>query len=445
MIAPTGRAIAIAAAGAPLALLVALARPEWWVIAALWLAVAIGAVAFDAMLAVSPRGLTLSHRLPSAVGVGEPFTADFAVESGGGRGTARDLNLALEADSRLAPTGRIDAPLRPDERGQPAASLTLSALRRGTAAITRGWVGWTGPLGLARLQKRVELNAPIAVAPSIRPVRDDVGPLFTRDAQVGQRLNARLGEGSEFESLVRFMPGLDRRAIDWKQSARHADLLAKQFEVERDNRIMLVVDAGRMMCEPVIGADGAAEPRLDRAVSAALALGYAALRLEDRVSLSSIGARPMVSQREYVRVSDFAALRRAAASIDYTLEETNFTLGLAQVGAALKRRSMIVIFTEFADASSAELMIRAAERLVTKHLLLFVVMADSELEAITGRVPADAQDVAAATIAADLLRDRRVVLTRLRRMGAIVVEAPADGMAASLLAAYVRIKRQGKI
>jgi uncharacterized protein (DUF58 family) len=106
---------------------------------------------------------------------------------------------------------------------------------------------------------------------------------------------------------------------------------------------------------------------------------------------------------------------------------------------------MVVIFTEFADANSAELMIRAAERLSSKHLLLFVVMADSELESLATRVPQTAEDMAGATVAAELLRDRQLVLTRLRRMGALVVEAPPDGMSSSLLATYVRVKRQGLI
>ncbi|MEQ1688801.1 MAG: DUF58 domain-containing protein [Sphingopyxis sp.] len=321
----------------------------------------------------------------------------------------------------------------------------LSAMRRGITAVTRGWIGWEGPLGLVRLQQSVALDKQVTVVPSIRAVREEGATLFARDAQIGQRLNARLGEGSEFESLVRFMPGFDRRAIDWKQSARHSDLYAKQFETERDNRIVLVVDSGRMMSDPVVDGDGVSEPRLDRAVSAALTLGYVALRLEDRVSLSSFAAKPQVGVRDSSRVGDIAALRRAAAGVDYSFDETNYTLGLASIATRLKRRAMIIIFTEFADANSAELMIRAAERLVSKHLVLFVVMADGELEGIAAHQPDTAEAMVGATIAAELLRDRRVVLARLRRMGALVVEASVGGVTASLLATYIRVKRQGMI
>ncbi len=443
MIAPTARVIAFIAIGAPLALALGLYRPDLWWAAAAWAGLGLGLFIFDALAAAPLGRVRLAVSVPPAVGVGEPFPLELAIDTRGA-GVPPSARISVDADPLVAPGGRLDAPLMADGANAGAA-LTLTAAKRGLAHIVAAWVGWTGPLGFARKQRRIAIDREVRVVPSIRAVREDGAKLFARDAQIGQRLNARLGEGSEFESLVRFMPGLDRRAIDWKQSARHADLLAKQFETERDNRIVLAVDSGRMMSDPLVTPDGVSEPRLDRAVSAALTLGYVALRLEDRVSLASFAARPRVTGREYVRLADFAQLRRAAADIDYAAEETNFTLGLASIGAALKRRAMIVLFTEFADATSAELMIRAAERLVAKHLLLFVVMTDSELENLSARVPATADDVAGATIAAELLRDRRVVLARLRRMGAHVLEVPPQGLAAGLLATYIRIKRQGMI
>lgn len=447
MIAPTGRLILLVAAGAPVAILLGLVRPEWWVAAPLWIGLCLALMVFDALSSASLTRTKLLLEAPAMVGVGEAAPIRL-IASTDAPGAARDARVAIEVDGRLSPVGRIDAPLKRDADGvsaEASALLSLIPRRRGVATIVRGWVNWVGPLGLARKQRKAELGHEIGVVPSIRPVREEGAKLFARDAMVGQRLHARLGEGSEFESLVRFMPGLDRRAIDWKQSARHADLLAKQFETERDNRIVFAVDCGRMMSEPIITPDGAVEPRLDRAVSAALTLGYVALRLEDRVSLTAFAGRPRLASREFARLSDFAALRRSAAEIDYGIEETNYTLALASIGASLKRRAMVVIFTEFADANSAELMIRAAERLSSKHLLLFVVMADSELESLATRVPQTAEDMAGATVAAELLRDRQLVLTRLRRMGALVVEAPPDGMSSSLLATYVRVKRQGLI
>jgi uncharacterized protein (DUF58 family) len=431
------------ALGTPLALLLALLRPDLWVFGPAWVGLCMAAMVFDLVLAPPVSKAEVEVESPDAVGVGDPFTIILRVLTGGS-GRPPDAKVAVSVNALLSEKGRIDAPLRVREDGL-SAVIDARAMRRGSAFIDQAWVTWTGPLGLVRVQRRQPIQRPIAVVPSIRAVNQHAVPLFTRDAEMGQRLVARVGEGSEFESMVRFMPGFDRRVIDWKQSARHIDLLAKQFETERDNRIVLAIDHGRMMSDPVILPDGIAEPRLDHAISSALALAYVALRFDDRVSIASFAGAPWVPGRIFSRSRDFAALRRMMATIEYSHDETNFTYGLATLAASLKRRSMIIVFTEFSDATSAELMLRAVERLVSKHLVMFVVASDTELEAETAEMPSDTMALVGATIAADMLRDRRLVLARLRHMGALVVEAPHTGLTGNLLATYIRAKRKGMI
>src|SRR3546814_12754662 len=95
----------------------------------------------------------------------------------------------------------------------------------------------------------------------------------------GLRQQRFRGEGTEFEALAEYQPGMDRRAIDWNASARHVKLLAKEYRVERDNRVVLAIDSGRTMAEPV-----GCMPRVARAVSAALLLAYVGPTLNDRLS-----------------------------------------------------------------------------------------------------------------------------------------------------------------
>ncbi len=276
MITPTRRAIIAIGAAAPVALLVGVLVPAWWFVAPLWIAFILAAILFDGLTTPDPARAHFALDMPASVGVGSDFAAVLRLSDrqGGYRGGPV---AAISVDRRLADHGRADAALEVDGDGAQA-RFALNGLRRGPAWLGTAWVRWTGRLGLATRHARQVFDQPVSVAPSIRAVEEDAARLFQRDAQVGQRLNARLGEGSEFESLVRFMPGLDRRAIDWKQSARHTDLLAKQFETERDSRIVLAIDAGRMMSDPMPGEGADTLSRLDRSVDAALALGYVALK-----------------------------------------------------------------------------------------------------------------------------------------------------------------------
>src|SRR3546814_11845749 len=122
-------------------------------------------------------------------------------------------------------------------------------------------------------------------------------------------------------------------------------------------------------------------PRVVRAVSVALLLAYVGLKRNDRISLFSFAAKPQALTPAYMHTQDFPALQRAASLIDYAHVESNFTLALTTLSAQLNRRSLLILFTEFTDATSADLMIRAAGRLAQKPRRLFVVIKDAEVEA----------------------------------------------------------------
>jgi len=436
---PTRRAIYLLLLGAPVALVLGLIRPTLWIVAPAWIALILIGLLLDAMLGANPRRLALAAEAPHQAGVGDPF--DLRLVATGPTVPLR-AEMALALDERFAPGGRLaDEMLRAsDSDGALVRTLSLAASRRGQARLETLWIRWAGPFGLVWKQRRFALDRVIAVVPSLRAVTEEGRRLFQRDSWFGLRQQQRRGEGSEYEALAEYQPGMDRRAIDWNASARHVKLLAKEYRVERDNRVILAIDGGRTMAEPVGGM-----PRVDRAVSAALLLAFAGLKLGDRISLFSFAAKPQALTPAYMHVQDFPALQRAASLIDYAPVESNFTLALSTLGAQLNRRSLIILFTEFTDATSADLMIRAAGRLVKKHRLLFVVIRDDEVEEVERRRPESAADVTRANVAAAMLRDRQLVIARLQRLGADVIEVPADAMGASVVEAYLGIKRQGSL
>ena len=145
---------------------------------------------------------------------------------------------------------------------------------------------------------------------------------------------------------------------------------------------MLAIDSGRLMCEPVDGV-----PKVDRAVTAALLSAFIALKGGDMVSLFGFDARPRVSSGAVRGSPSFAMIQKRAAEIDYSSEETNFTLALTTLAARLDRRSLVIIFTDFVDPISAELMLRTVGRLTERHLVLFMLMKDVELETLADMPP----------------------------------------------------------
>lgn len=217
-------------------------------------------------------------------------------------------------------------------------------------------------------------------------------------------------------------------------------LYAKEYEAERNNQVVFAFDCGAAMCEPVGGL-----PRIDRAVSAALATAYVALKGGDRVALYGFAARPGLFTPFATDARDFPRLHRAAAGLDYQPQEPNFTLALATLAGQLQRRSMVVVFSDFTDPTSAELMVESIARLTGRHLVLFVTMTDAELTGIATAAPEDMQHLAMAVSAGGLLRQRALVLGKLRQAGVDVIEAPWDRIGTRLIDSYLAIKRKGAI
>jgi len=370
------------------------------------------------------------------MGVGRPETATVTAVFEGAAPAVVELAVGVNARFSATPDRQSVAVLE----GRGRAEVRLDPLRRGEGRIEGVWARWRGPLGLVWLQRHATEGAPVTVTPDVAGVKEAALRLFARDAPLGAKPLLDAGEGSDFHALKEFQTGMDLGDIDWKQSARHGKLIGREYRTERNHHVLLALDTGRLMSAPAAGL-----PRIDRAINAALLLAFVSLRIGDRVGLFAFDSRPRLASGLTSGPAAFPLLQKLASGIDYSTEETNFTLGLTALAGRLDRRAMVVVFTDFADATSAELMIENVARLMRTHVVLFVVFRDAELEELVACEPRSPEDVTRAVIAERLLRQRDAVATRLKRLGAQIVDAPAGGLPAALLNSYLDVKRRGLV
>lgn len=435
MIYPSARAVWLAVAGILPAFAIALLLPPLWYLGLAWTCALLGFTLIDVVAAPGRSTITAAISSTGRVAIGSVI--DLRVTLDQPQAAARRIELRVGHDDRIIPLTADTATITlPDT----SVTLAFRAERRGIATVDRLWLRWRGPFGLAWQQKIVPVGHDIAVMPDVETVREQAIALLQSDALTGDLARKRGGRGREFDSLKDYQPGMERRFIDWKRSARHGQLLAKDFEVEQNNNIVLAIDSGRLMCEPLDGM-----PRIDRAVTAAMLMAFVALRVGDLVSLFSFDSRPRVSTGASRGADRFQILQRLAAEIDYSTEETNFTLALTTLAGKLTRRSLIVVFTDFVDPVSAELMLRVTSRLTERHVVLFMLMRDEELEGLADAVPETLDDVARAVTAGAMLRDRDLVIGRLKLLGADVIEADRRSIGAALIARYLAIKRMDRL
>jgi uncharacterized protein (DUF58 family) len=433
MIRPTRAAVVLFAALLPIPWLLLIFKPGLWPFAFDASALVLIVVATDAALAYPRRRLGVELTVPEAGFVGEPLAATLVVAVAAHRRPAR-FELALDVSGDAQPSLAHDVF---DLGGANRLTVEIVPGRRGIVHVDAAWARWRGPLGLVEQTRTFALGRSVKIVPSIHASRTAAFELFTRDALLGLKVQMQSGEGSEFEALREYAPGHDIRFVDWKHSARHRKLLSKEFRTERNHPVVLAFDTGHLMREPV---DGLA--RLDHSINSGLLLAWLALRSGDLVGSYSFDARPGRFVKPARGIPRFRYLQQTSADLAYSADETNFTLGLTSLYAQLDRRTLIVLFTDFVDTVTAELLVENAQRLARRHLVVFVALRDALLAEVFAAPPDSVRQIGRAVIAYDLLRDRSVVLERLARLGVHVLDVPAARLSMALLNKYILIKQR---
>ena len=437
MIRPTSFAVLVSLGIVAFAAIMAGFAPNNWMIALFPMPMLVVLILFDAFLTPLRSSLVWTIDAPDTLYTGTSDQAMLKATPQRGYVPAR-VELICDLNEKIEPIPPQKLSIRPGHEVELA--LPLVPLRRGVGQIERLWLRWSGPLGLVRRITMMPWEEDIRIIPNIKAVREAAIEFSTKDAMLGVKVDRWRGDGSEIETLREFVPGHDLRNVDWKQSARHRQILAKEFRTERNHQVVLAFDTGHLMAEPFEGM-----PRLDHAINAGLLTALMAAMSEDQVGLFAFDAKV----RHFIKPTPgkraFSRLQLASADLEYHFEETNFTLGLSTLQTHLRRRALVIVFTEFVDSITSELMIDNLHRLSNKHEVMFVTLRDPYLAETADTKPKATSDIARSVVASDLRNEREIVLERLARMGIHCLEVTSAEMSSTLISTYLRIKARERI
>ncbi|WP_329610526.1 DUF58 domain-containing protein [Jiella pelagia] len=431
---PSRRLLAIASLIALLSLgLVVFADEPAGPIQAMWGILAVLVVA-DVVLTPGRRRFVLEAPATRELFVGETAELEFRLRPAReGRGPQPGSAMA-----RIAWPSGLDGPpqfvLLPGG-GDCRATVTVRAGRRGHFAVDEVAVMRSSRFKLVDLVAAYRCSTRLVVVPNVRAITSGEIDVQIATEAFGSRASLMRGEGSEFHQLRDFVSGMDSRTIDYKRSARHGALVAREMRAEKNHNVVLALDNGHLMREEIAGL-----PKIDHMINSALALGWAGIQGGDLVGLYAFDARPRLYLPPRGGRPAFAQLRSKAADLSYRAIETNHTLAMTHLGQKLSRRCLVVVFSDFVDTTTAELLVENVEVLNRHHVVAFVSIRDPLLQAYQRRAAGDLGEVAAAVAAAGLDRERRLVLDRLARLGVFVVDAEPGGITARLVSTYLNIK-----
>jgi uncharacterized protein (DUF58 family) len=299
-----------------------------------------------------------------------------------------------------------------------------------------------GPLGLGRRRARIDLPWEVIVYPplvSIRLRASVAQALRRRDP--GMKPIRELGEGRLFESLREWVPGDDIRHIDWKATARRRKVITRQYEAERRQQVLLVLDLGRLMTADIAGG----VPRLDFVVQAALELAYAAAQHDDNVGIMTFadGVQHFVAPERgrlgVRRVLDVLAV------VEPKLVEPDYPGAFRYLAVRNRKRSLTVLFTDVIDRFASDALVANVASLRPRHLPLAVTLRNPELDAVAALRPADARDAFRKAAAEELLHAREEALGHMRRAGVLVIDVTPQRAAQAVVTKYLDLKRRGAL
>jgi uncharacterized protein (DUF58 family) len=322
--------------------------------------------------------------------------------------------------------------------GRHAAVYHLMPAERGDFAFGEVYLRICGRLGLVQRVYRYELPQPIRVYPNLSEIaKFAILAKKNRLQQAGIRAARLQGAGREFESLRDYLPDDELRRIDWKASARRGKLVSRQYEVERAQTILLMIDAGRTMLAEIDGVQ-----KIEYAINAALLLAYVATQTDDKVGLLVFSDRVHTYLPPRKGRGQVFAIMEALYNVKATLAEPDYTGAMAYLRARWRRRSLVVAFTDVWDADSSRLTISELASLQPLHLVAAVMLLDTKLLRTSAQSVVTSASAYEKTVAMQVLDDRRKALATLSQRGVLVVDSPAEKLSADLVNRYLEVKER---
>jgi uncharacterized protein (DUF58 family) len=402
-------------------------------------------VATDAGLAASTRGLRYTRSPDTSTRLGQQVDASLLIYNDGRRRFRGKIRDAWPPSAGAAPRTHtvdvaagqhqhVDTVLRPVRRGdQRAAALTARSI---------------GPLGLAGRQSSQTVPGRVRVLPPFLS-RKHLPSRLAKLREIDGLLPTLIrGQGTEFDSLREYVVGDDVRSIDWRATARRADVMVRTWRPERDRRVVIVLDTGRMAAgrvgvDPAAG-DPAGWPRLDWSMDAALLLAALASRAGDHVDFLAHDRVSRAGVFGASRTELLAQLVTAMAPLQPELIESDWRAMVAAILRRTRRRSLVVLLTDLNATALDEGLLPVLPQLSAKHHVMIAAVADPRVdEMAAGR--SDAAAVYDAAAAERARNDRRAIASRLRQSGVDVVDATPTELAPALADRYLAMKATGRL
>ncbi len=405
------------------------------------------ALTYDLLIVIIAVFDAFNSKLSSRIGIERHFGSRFAVGAETevrieiANHTTRDLSLVVkdEYPPQMKLSGTREVRLNVDAQTAASFSYWLTPPKRGRFEFGLIAVRFLSRWRLVWKQTRVGQPNFVKVYPNMRRAREaELKALGARSFVAARRKSQWRGEGRDFESLRDYVRGDEMRHISWTATARRGKLVTRQYQMERDQTILIALDAGRLMTARIEN-----ETKLDSAVHAALALMSAAARAGDNAGLLVFGRRVQTYLPPKRGAEHLDAALEALYAVEPEMIEPSYSRAFEFVSANSTRRSLVVIITDLVDEEGSSELLSSLKLLRPRHLPLVVTIADRDLKAVVRESPVDEREMFTQSVAEEIIYLREAALRLVESQGGLALDVTAAVLAPKLLETYLRVKERG--
>ena len=407
-----------------------------------WLALAydvllIAAAIVDARISRLPPGFQISREFGARFAMGAETEVRLQLQNASNRSVS--LIVKDEYPPQMTLSGMREARVHLEAQTTATLIYGVTPPRRGRFEFGQTALRFRSRFRLVWCQIKVVEPVAVKVYPNMRRAREaELKALGARSVVSSHRKTSWRGEGREFESMRDYVRGDELRHISWTATARRGKLTTRQYQIERDQTILIALDAGRLMTARI-----EQETKLDSAVHATLALFSAAGRAGDNAGLVVFGRRI----KSYLAPSRGRDHIEAALEALYAVEpemiEPSYPHAFEFIAANSKRRALVVLLTDLVDEEGSKELLTSLHILRPRHLPLVVTIADRDLKAVVRQTPESVRDLFTQSVAEEIIHHREAALRLVESLGGLALDVTAAALAPALLETYLRVKERG--
>ncbi len=412
-------------------------------------------VFFDALIAIlvlidfnrtpKPIFVSASREVSDRLSIGRSNRVSLIVTNGSGSKlkcvVKDDFPRALKAD-----TEQFEFELPPNAAS--ALEYNVRPRRRGAYAFGNITVRYLSSFGLIWRQSKIKASRSVKVYSDLQTLHE-LSLKLARSTELGEMHQKKRGRGTDFASLKEYTVGDDSKAIDWKATARRDRPVMRTYEAEQEQRLLILVDAGRMMVSDLEGLT-----RFDHALNSALCLALTGLSHNDQVGVGIFADKPLVYLPARRGKSHLKKILEATFDVEPRMVEPDYAGILSYFASAQKGRCLMVVLTDLTDPVGSKALLAGLASLSSKHLPFCVTLKDRQvIKTAMRQVKSEeltqdneiVEEIYRRAVATDLLAQREIALSVLQRRGCLVLDCPPQELTTKLLDSYLEIKATARL